>query len=98
MIIICITDVHGREEFIAGNTLAEAAQKAVEDRVGNVTDIEVIPRGGTLRHIVLRDVDPEGFWLAHLSHSMSDNEEYGWGHSEQEAKEQAVKIDVISGD
>lgn len=89
MTIICITDVYRGDEFTIGNTLADAAQKATEARVGKVSAIDVTPIGGTHYHIIYRDVDPEAFWLAQLTHTMSDNENYGWGETEKEAKEHA---------
>lgn len=89
MTIICITDVYEGEEFTTGNTLADAAQKVTEARIGTVTAIDVTPIGGTHYHIIYRDVDPEAFWLAQLAHTMSDNEDFGWGETEEEAKEHA---------
>lgn len=85
MTIICITDIYEGAEFITGTTLADAAQKATEARVGKVTAIDVTPIGGTHYHIIYRDVDPEAFWLAQLAHTMSDNENFGWGETEKEA-------------
>ena len=89
MTIICITDIYESEEFTNGTTLADAAQKATEARVGKVTAIDVTPIGGTHYHTVYRDVDPRAFWLAQLAHTMSDNENYGWGATEAEAREHA---------
>lgn len=85
MITICITDINSGEEFVAGATLAEAARKAVEDREGAITAFDVTPQGGTHYHTVNREADPEGFWTAMLSHSMTDNESWGWGVTEAEA-------------
>ncbi len=89
MTTICITDVYEGEDFSIGSTLADVAQKATEDRAGKVTAIDVTPIGGTHCHIIYRDVDPEDFWLAQLAHTMSDNENFGWGETEKEAKEHA---------
>lgn len=87
MTIICIHHVTNGAEFVSGCTLADAAQKALEARVGvgAVTAVSVIPLGGTHSHAIYRDIDPEGFWLAQLAHNMTDNEYYGWGATEAEA-------------
>ncbi len=89
MTTICITDVYEGEDFSIGSTLADVAQKATEDRAGKVTASYVTPIGGTHYHVIYRDVDPEAFWLAQLAHTMSDNENFGWGETEKEAKEHA---------
>ena len=87
MTIICITDTHQGEEFTSGTSLADAARKATEVRVGTVTAIDVTPIGGTHYHTIYRDVDPKVFWLAQLAHTMSDIEDFGWGATEAEARE-----------
>ncbi|MEM6726856.1 MAG: hypothetical protein AAF618_00025 [Pseudomonadota bacterium] len=89
MTIICISDVHSGEEFISGASLAIAAKKAVEARVGEVKASQVTPKGGTHYHIVDRELEPEQFWLAQLSHSMTDDELFGWGDTEEEARAHA---------
>ena len=86
MTIICITHIYDGDEFIIGTNLADAAQKATEARVGKVTVSDVTPMGGTHYHISGRDAEPEDFWTAQLSHTMSDNEEWGWGETEAEAR------------
>ncbi len=90
MTIICITDIHGGEEFLAADTLADAARQATEARVGTVSATDVIPIGGTHSHVIRRDEDPEGFWLAQLAHSLSDNENFGWGADRAEAAANAL--------
>lgn len=90
MTIICITDIHGGEEFLAADTLADAARQATEARVGTVSAIDVIPIGGTHSHVIRRDEDPQGFWLAQLAHTLSDNENFGWGADRAEAAANAL--------
>ena len=87
MAIIYITNGTD-EDFIAGASIADAAQKAAEERAGRITAATVTPKGGTHYHTISR-ADAEAFWLAQLAHTIGDNEAFGYGHTSLEAKENA---------
>lgn len=95
-ITICIseTDISGDfdYEFFTGSDLVEAIQSALRGRgvLHKVTATSVIPLGGTHYHEISRDGDPDAFWKAQLTHDMLDNEDYGWGATEAEARTHAT--------
>ena len=86
---ICTTGTGREPEFFTGDTLAAAAQEAAENRAGPITALDVTPIGGTHYHTVNRDQEPEKYWLAQLAHTMTDNEEYGWGETRAGARAHA---------